>query len=185
MVSATGPTSAIGIPQKNTGDILPKQIGGVPVEYISLEDGGDTTRAVQNIKKLVQENNIDALIGPSTTPNAFAILDVIAEARVPMMATVGTSAVVEPLDAKKRWVFKTTQNDDLIAAALLKHMAKNGVKTVGFIGFNDPYGDNWYKVFGSLSERAGIRIIASERYARADQSVMGQALKLSAAKPDE
>ena len=64
MVSATGPTSAIGIPQKNTGEILPKQIAGVPVEYISLEDGGDTTRAVQNIKKLVQEDHIDALIGP-------------------------------------------------------------------------------------------------------------------------
>ena len=74
MVSATGPTSAIGIPQKNTGDILPKKSGDVAVEYISLEDGGDTTRAVQNIKKLVQENNIDALIGPSTTPNALAIL---------------------------------------------------------------------------------------------------------------
>src|SRR5439155_22390541 len=132
MVSATGPTSAIGIPQKNTGDILPKQIGGVPVEYISLEDGGDTTGAVQNIKKLVQENNIDALIGPSTTPNAFAILDVIADAKVPMMATVGTSAVVEPIDAKKRWVFKTTQNDDLIAGALLTHMTKGNVKTVAF-----------------------------------------------------
>ena len=118
MVSATGPTSAIGIPQKNTGEILPKQIAGVPVEYISLEDGADTTRAVQNIKKLVQEDHIDALIGPSTTPNAFAILDVIAESKVPMMATVGTSTVVEPIDAKKRWVFKTTQNDDLIAAAI-------------------------------------------------------------------
>ena len=110
--------------QKNTGDILPRTIGGASVEYISLEDGGDTTRAVQNVKKLVQENNVDALIGPSTTPNAFAILDVIAEAKVPMMATVGTSAVVEPLDAKKRWVFKTTQNDDLIAAALLSHMTQ-------------------------------------------------------------
>ena len=65
------------------------------------------------------------------------------------MATVGTSSVVEPLDAKKRWVFKTTQNDDLIAAALIKHMVKNGVKTIGFIGFNDPYGENWYKVFGA------------------------------------
>jgi hypothetical protein len=126
----------------------------MPVEYISLEDGGDATRAVQNIKKLVQENNIDALIGPSTTPNAFAILDVIAEAKVPMMATVGTSAVVEPIDAKKRWVFKTTQNDDLIAAALLKHMAKYNVKTVAFIGFSDPYGDNWLKVFGSLGEKS-------------------------------
>jgi len=184
MVSATGPTSAIGIPQKNTGDILPRTIAGTSVEYISLEDGGDTTRAVQNVKKLVQEHHIDALIGPSTTPNAFAILDVIAEARVPMMATVGTSAVVEPLDGKKRWVFKTTQNDDLIAAALLSHMKRNGVATVGFIGFNDPYGENWLKVFSALGEKAGVKVIAVERYGRTDSSVTGQTLKLIAAKPD-
>jgi len=184
MVSATGPTSAIGIPQKNTGDILPRTIGGASVEYLSLEDGGDATRAVQNVKKLVQEHNIDALIGPSTTPNAFAILDVIAEAKVPMMATVGTSSVVEPLDAKKRWVFKTTQNDDLIAAALLSHMTKHGVKSIGFIGFNDPYGENWLKVFGALAGRAGVKVVAVERYARTDASVTGQTLKLIAERPD-
>jgi branched-chain amino acid transport system substrate-binding protein len=184
MVSATGPTSAIGIPQKNTGDMLPKTIGETTVEYFQLEDGGDTTRAVQNVKKLIQENNVDALIGPSTTPNALAILDFIADAKVPMMATVGTSSVVEPLDAKKRWVFKTTQNDDIIASALLKHMLKHGVKTVGFIGFNDPYGENWHKVFGAMAEKAGIAIVANERYARNDQSTTGQVLKLMAAKPD-
>jgi branched-chain amino acid transport system substrate-binding protein len=184
MVSATGPTSAIGIPQKNTGDILPRTIGGASVEYVSLEDGGDATRAVQNIKKLVQEHHIDALIGPSTTPNAFAILDVIADAKVPMMATVGTSAIVEPLDAKKHWVFKTTQNDDLIAAALLRHMVKHGVKSVGFIGINDPYGENWLKVVGALGERSGVKVIAVERYARTDASVTGQTLKLIAARPD-
>jgi branched-chain amino acid transport system substrate-binding protein len=184
MVSATGPTSAIGIPQKNTAALLPARVGETSVEYIQLEDGGDTTRAVQNVKKLIGEHNVDALIGPSTTPNAFAILDIIAEAKVPLLATVGTQAVAEPVDAKKRWVFKTTQNDDLIAAALIKHMVRNGVKTVGFIGFNDPYGENWYKVFGALADKAGIRIVASERYARADQSVTGQALKLIAARPE-
>jgi len=184
MVSATGPTTAIGTPQKNTGDLLPRKIGDVTVEYIQYDDGGDTTRAVQNAKKLIQEHNIDALIGPSTTPNALAILDLIAEAKVPLMATVGTSSVVEPLDAKKRWVFKTTQNDDLIAAALVKHMVKNGVKNVGFIGFKDPYGENWHKVFSSLAEKAGVRLIATEYYQRTDPSVTGQALKLVAAKPD-
>jgi branched-chain amino acid transport system substrate-binding protein len=184
MVSATGPTSAIGIPQKNTAALLPAKIGDATVEYVVLEDGGDATRAVQNAKKLIGEEKIDALIGPSTTPNAFAILDVVAESKVPLLATVGTQSVVEPIDAKKRWVFKTTQNDDLIAAALIRHMTKSGVKTVGFIGFNDPYGENWYKVFGPLGEKAGIRIVASERYARADQSVTGQALKLVAVKPD-
>ena len=184
MVSATGPTTAIGIPQKNTGDLLPRKIGDVTIEYFQYDDGGDTTRAVQNVKKLIQEHNVDALIGPSTTPNALAILDVIAENKVPLMATVGTSSVVEPLDAKKRWVFKTTQNDDLIAAALVKHMVKNGVKTVGFIGFKDPYGENWHKVFSSIAEPAGIKLIATEYYLRTDSSVTGQALKLIAAKPD-
>jgi len=184
LVSATGPTSAIGIPQKNTAALLPTRIGDASVEYILLEDGGDTTRAVQNAKKLIGEHNVDALIGPSTTPNAFAILDLVAEAKVPLLATVGTQSVVEPIDSKKRWVFKTTQNDDLIAAALVRHMTKNGVKTIGFIGFNDPYGENWYKVFSGLADKAGLRIVANERYARADQSVTGQALKLVAAKPD-
>jgi branched-chain amino acid transport system substrate-binding protein len=184
MVSATGPTSAIGIPQKNTGALLPAKIGDTTIEYIQLDDGGDTTRAVQNAKKLIQDNNIDALIGPSTTPNALAILPVIAEAKVPLMATVGTQSVVEPLDANRRWVFKTTQNDDLIAEALLGHMVKSNVKTVGFIGFNDPYGENWYKVFSEQAAKAGVSIVASERYVRQDQSVTGQTLKLLAAKPD-
>jgi branched-chain amino acid transport system substrate-binding protein len=184
MVSATGPTSAIGIPQKNTAELLPKSAGGATIEYFQLEDGGDTTRAVQNAKKLIGEDNVDAIIGPSTTPNALAILDIIAESKVPLMATVGTSSVVDPIDAKRRWVFKTTQNDDLIAGALIRNMNKNGVKTVGFIGFNDPYGENWYKVFGGLAEKAGISIVANERYARTDQSVTGQVLKLIAAKPD-
>jgi len=100
MVSATGPTTAIGIPQKNTGELLPKKVGDVTVEYIQYDDGGDATRAVQNAKKLISEHNVDAIIGPSTTPNAFAILDLVAEGQVPLMATVGTSSVVEPLDAK-------------------------------------------------------------------------------------
>ena len=184
MVSATGPTSAIGIPQKNTGALLPAKIGDATIEYIQLDDGGDTTRAVQNAKKLIQEHNIDALIGPSTTPNALAILPVIAEAKVPLMATVGTQSVVEPLDANRRWVFKTTQNDDLIAEALLGHMVKSNVKTVGFIGLSDPYGENWFKVFSEQAAKAGISIVASERYARQDQSVTGQALKLISAKPE-
>jgi len=184
LVSATGPTTAIGIPQQNTGMLLPTRIGDATIDYIQLDDGGDTTRAVQNAKKLLQEQNVDALIGPSTTPNALAILDLIAEAKVPLMATVGTSSVVEPMDAKRRWVFKTTQNDDLIAAALVKHMEKAGVKTIGFIGFKDPYGENWYKVFTPIAEKAGIKVVATEYYQRTDPSVTGQVLKLIGAKPD-
>jgi len=184
IVSATGPTSAIGIPQKNTAALLPAKIGDTTVDYIVLEDASDSTQTVTNVKKLIAEQKIDALIGPSGSPNAIGVIQFVAEAKLPMLAPVGTPAVVLPMDEKKRWVFKTTQNDDLIAAALIRHMTKSGVKTVGFIGFNDPYGENWYKVFSALADKAAIRIVASERYARADQSVTGQALKLVAAKPD-
>jgi branched-chain amino acid transport system substrate-binding protein len=184
LVSATGPTTAIGIPQKNTAELLPRKVGGLTVEYIQYDDGGDTTRAVQNAKRLLQEHHVDAIIGPSTTPAALAILDFIAEAKVPLMATVGTSSVVEPLDAKRNWVFKTTQNDDLIAAALVKHMVKTGVKTLGFIGFKDPYGENWHRVFAPMAEKAGMKLTAIEYYVRTDPSVTGQVLKLMLAKPD-
>jgi branched-chain amino acid transport system substrate-binding protein len=184
VASSTGPTAVVGIPQKNTVALLPAEIGGHKVEYIVLDDASDPTNAVTGVRKLLAEYKVDALIGPTTTPSALAILDFVAEARTPLVTTVGSSAVIQPLDDKKRWVFKTTQNDDLIAEAVLANMTTTGVRTVGFVGFNDPYGEHWFKVFSAMADKAGIRIVASERFNRTDQSVTGQVLKLIAAKPD-
>ncbi|MDD5249825.1 MAG: ABC transporter substrate-binding protein [Rhodocyclaceae bacterium] len=182
--SATGPIAVVGIPQKNSVALLPRKIGDVSIEYIQYDDASDPTQAVQLAKKLITEQNVDALIGPSGSPNAMAVLPVIAEAGVPMLAPVGTPAVVLPMDEKKRWVYKTTQNDSLIADAIVAHMKKNGVKTVGFIGFNDPYGESWLREFSAQVQKAGIALVATERFLRSDQSVTGQAIKLIAAKPD-
>ena len=184
IASTTGPTAVVGIPQKNTVALLPAKIGDLAVEYIVLDDASDPTQSVMNVKKLLAEQKIDALIGPSGSPNAVGVVQFMAESGTPMLAPVGTTAVVLPMDDKKRWVFKTTQNDALISDALIAHMQKNGVKTVGFIGFNDPYGENWYQVFSAQAQKAGIRIVASERYLRSDGSVTGQVAKLMAAKPD-
>ena len=184
IASSTGPTAVVGIPQKNTVALLPSEIAGEKIEYIVLDDASDPTNAVTGVKKLLTEYQVDALIGPTTTPAALAMLDFVAEAKTPLLTTVGSSAVVLPMDDKKKWVFKTTQNDDLIAEAVLAHMAGAGVKTLGFIGFNDPYGENWFKVLGGLAEKAGIQVVASERYGRTDQSVTGQVLKVMSAKPD-
>ena len=181
--SATGPTAVVGIPQKNTAALLPRKIGDLGVEYVVLDDASDPTQTVIGVKKLLAEN-IDALIGPSGSPNAVGVVPLMAEAATPMLAPVGTISVVLPMDDKKRWVFKTTQNDQLICDAIVEHMKKNGVKTVGFIGFNDPYGDNWHTVFGEEAQKAGIKVVASERYMRSDSSVTGQVAKLMAAKPD-
>jgi branched-chain amino acid transport system substrate-binding protein len=182
--SATGPVAVVGIPQKNSVALLPKKVGDISIEYIQYDDASDPTQAVQNTKRLISEQNIDALIGPSGSPNAMAVYPILAEAGIPMLAPVGTPAVVLPMDDKKRWVFKTTQNDSLIADAIVAHMKKNGVKTVGFIGFNDPYGESWLKEITAQAPKAGLTLVATERFLRTDQSVTGQAIKLIAAKPD-
>lgn len=184
ITSATGPTAFVGIPQKNAVALLPRKIGDTPVEYIYFDDASDPTQSVTLAKKLLTEYKIDALIGPSGSPNAMGVLQVMAEAQTPMLAPVGTSAVVLPMDEKKRWVFKTHPNDDVISDGLVAAMTKRGVKTIGFIGRNDPYGQNWYKTFAPMAQTAGMRIIADERYNSRDTSVTGQVLKLLEAKPD-
>ena len=184
IASSTGPTAVVGIPQKNTGALLPKKIGGITIEYIVYDDASDPTQSVALVKKLLTEDKVDVIIGPSGSPNAMGTIQFIAEAKTPMLAPVGTPAVVLPMDDQKRWVFKTTQNDDLISQALVSHMAKHGVKTVGFIGFSDAYGESWYRTFVPMAEKVGIKLVANERYARSDQSVIGQVAKIIAANPD-
>jgi branched-chain amino acid transport system substrate-binding protein len=184
IASATGPTAAVGIPQKNSAALLPKKIGNLDIEYTVLDDASDSTQTVALVRKLLVEQKVDAIIGPSGSPNAMAALQFIAEAKTPLLAPVGTPAVVLPMDDQKRWVFKTTQNDSLISEALVGHMVKHGVKTVGFIGFADAYGESWYRVFVPMIEKAGIKLVASERFQRADQSVMAQVTKIVAANPD-
>jgi len=184
ITSASGPIAFVGIAQKNSVALLPKKIGDASVEYIYYDDASDSTQSVQLVQKLLSDYKIDALIGPSGSPNAMGVLQFMAEAHTPMLAPVGTPAVVLPMDEKKRWVFKTTQNDDLIGAALVGHMLKTGVKTVGFIGYNDPYGESWFKAIAPMLQKAGIKMVANERYNRLDTSVIAQVAKLMAAKPD-
>jgi branched-chain amino acid transport system substrate-binding protein len=182
--SATGPTSAVGIPQKNSAALLPKKIGSIDIEYFVYDDASDPTQTVTIFKKLLTEHKVDAIIGPSGSPNAMGTLQFMAETGTPLLAPVGTPAVVLPMDDKKRWVFKTTQNDNLISDALVAHMVKKGVKTVGFIGLADAYGESWLQTFTPMAEKAGIKLVAVERFARSDQSVIGQVAKIISANPD-
>ncbi|MBK7615212.1 MAG: ABC transporter substrate-binding protein [Burkholderiales bacterium] len=182
--SSTGPTSLVGIPQKNTVPLLPTKIGGLTVEYIARDDASDPTQTVTELKKMLSEQNIDALIGPTGSPNAMGVIQFMAEAGVPMLAPVGTAAVVLPMNEQKKWVFKTTQNDDIIAKALVEHMVKAKVKTLGLIALNDPYGENWTRVINDLAAKNNIKIVASEKYLRSDTSVTAQSLKLLSASPD-
>ena len=183
-VSATGPAASLGIPEKNTIALLPTTIGGEKVNYIVLDDATDPTAATKNIKKLISENKVDVVIGSSTTPNSLAMMDVAVENETPMISMAGSAIVVEPMDAKRRWVFKSAQNDAQMASAIVAHMLDKNVKTVAFIGFADAYGEGWYKEFEKIAEIRKLKVIASERYQRNDTSVTGQILKVMSAKPD-
>jgi branched-chain amino acid transport system substrate-binding protein len=183
-VSATGPAASLGIPEKNTFAIMPTTIAGQKVNYIVLDDKSDTTAAVANTRKLITEDKADIIIGSTTTPNSLAMIDTVSEAQVPMISLAASARIVEPVDAKRRWVFKTPQNDIMMSIAIVQHMVAQGIKTVGFIGFADAYGEGWYGEFSKIAALKGITIVANERYNRADTSVTGQVLKIVAAKPD-
>ena len=182
-VSATGPAASLGIPEKNTITLLPARIGNEKVNYVVLDDASDTTTAVSNARKLVGDK-VDVILGSTTTPNSLAMIDVASEAGTPLISMAASARIVEPMDPKRRWVFKTPQNDIMMALAIASHMADNGVKTVGFVGFADAYGEGWYNEFSKVAEVKGLKIVANERFNRTDTSVTSQALKLMSARPD-
>jgi branched-chain amino acid transport system substrate-binding protein len=183
-LSATGPAASLGIPEKNTFPLMPTTIAGQKINYIVLDDASDTTTAVKNTKKLIAENKVDVIVGSTITPNSLAMIDVAAEAETPMIAMAAAAAIVDPMDSKRAWVFKTPQNDAQMATAIVEHMTNNHVKTVAYIGFADAYGEGWWKEFSKIAEARKIAVVANERFNRADTSVTGQVLKILSLKPD-
>ncbi len=183
-LSATGPAASLGIPEKNTFELLPTTIAGQKINWIVLDDASDTTKAVTNTKKLISEDKVDVVVGSTITPNSLAMVDVVAEAETPMISMAASARIVDPANPKTKWVFKTPQSDALMADAIAVNMKANGVKTVGYIGFNDAYGDSWLAEINNSAQTAGIKLVAAEKYNRNDASVTGQVLKILAAKPD-
>ena len=183
-VSATGPAASLGIPERNTVSMCPKEVAGKSVEYVVLDDASDTTTAVQNTRKLISESRVDAIIGSTTTPNSLAMLDVFADAQTPTISLASSVRIIEPMDAKRAWSFKTPQTDVMMAGAILEHAAAAGVKTLGYVGFSDALGEAFFAEVEKAAAARKIPLVSSERFSPKDTSVVGQALKLISAKPD-
>ena len=183
-LSTSGPAASLGIPEKNTVALMPKTIAGQSVEYIVLDDASDSVKAVANARKFVVEDKVDVIFGSSITPNSLAMIDVAAEAKTPMIAIASSLRIVDPVDAKRFWVFKTPQNDAHMMTAMSQHMSDHAFKKIGVIGFNDAYGEGVIAEFSKIAPVRRLDIVASERYARTDTSVTAQIVKLMAANPD-
>jgi branched-chain amino acid transport system substrate-binding protein len=182
-VSLSGPNSSLGVPYAKgmqAALAYKGEVNGRKIQLIVLDDGSDPTNAGRNARKLVDEEKVDVLMGTSGVPAAIAMAQVGRDAKVPMIGL--TPIQLDP--AENGWVFTVAQPTQLMIDAVVERMKKDGVKTVGYIGFSDAWGDLVYNALMKAAPAAGIKVLGNERYARADASVTGQVLKLLAMKPD-
>src|SRR6516165_5576923 len=179
-ISTTGPGAALGIPERNALNFVPKEIGGVPLKVIVLDDGGDPTNATTNARRFVTESRADIIIGSSTTPPTIAMSNVANEAGIPHLSLAPFPVTPE----RAKWSVVLPQPVPIMGKILYEHMKAHNVKTVGYIGYSDSYGDLWFNDFKTQGVPMGLTLADEERFARPDTSVTGQVLKLVAANPD-
>ncbi len=179
-VTTTGPAAALGIPERNALEFVPKEIGGVAIKVITLDDGGDPTAATTNARRFVTESKADIIMGSSTTPPTVAVSTVANEAGIPHFGLAPFPITPE----RAKWSVSMPQPIPIMGKVLYEHMKANNVKTVGYIGYSDSYGDLWFNDFKAQGVPMGMTVATEERFARPDTSVAGQALKLVAANPD-
>ena len=180
VASATGPAAALGTDIQRTVALMPPEVAGQKVNYTFLDDATDPTTAVKNIHKLISENKVDAVIGPNTVPNSAAMTPVAAENKTPLILI----APYAPPEDKRHWVFQSTQDAGLMVERIVEDMVDRKAKTVAYIGFSDSWGDTAFNELKKYAGKAGLEIVANERYQRPDTSVTAQVLKIVAAKPD-
>src|SRR6478672_9375562 len=179
-ISTTGPAAALGIPERNALDFVPKEIGGVPLKVIVLDDGGDPTNATTNARRFVTESKADIIMGSSTTPPSIAVSNVANEAGIPHIGLAPFPITPD----RAKWSVDMPQPVPIMGKVLYEHMKAHNIKTVGYIGYSDSYGDLWFNDFKAQGMPMGLTVADEERFARPDTSVTGQVLKLVAANPD-
>src|ERR1700730_2229401 len=177
--TTTGPGAALGIPERNALEFVPKEIGGVPLKIIVLDDGGDPTTATTNARRFVTESKADIIMGSSTTPPSVAVSNVANEAGIPHIGLAPFPITSE----RAKWSVDMPQPVPIMGKVLYEHMKAHNIKTVGYIGYSDSYGDLWFNDFKMQAVPMGLTVVDEERFARPDTSVAGQVLKLVAANP--
>jgi branched-chain amino acid transport system substrate-binding protein len=185
VTSLSGPASSIGILYGNgikAAVLYRDEVSGEKIRLIQLDDGSDPSAATRNARKLIQENNVDILIGTSSAPSTIAMTAVATELNVPMIAISPVS--VGLAENGERWAICVPQPPPLMVKAVTDRMARNGTKTVGYIGFSDAWGDLVYNGAKAAQDGGRLTITTDQRYTRTDSSVTGQILKVLATRPE-
>ncbi|MHA6846898.1 ABC transporter substrate-binding protein [Ralstonia syzygii] len=179
-LSTTGPSASLGITQKHSLAFYPDAIGGEKLRLVVVDDASDPATGTRLARKLVTEEHVDLIVGSSAVAPSIAIAEVATESQTPQLSL----APVELKPGKGDWTYRLAQPVSLMAEAIAARMAAGGIRTVGFIGFADAYGESWLKDFTAAATSRGLKLVDVERYARADTNVTGQVARLVSLKPD-
>jgi branched-chain amino acid transport system substrate-binding protein len=183
ITSLSGPVSSLGIPyDKGMKAALAykSELNGRKIQLVQLDDASDPSTAARNARKMIDEDKVDVIIGTAGSPGALAIAAVARETKTPLISIANANLPGE----EGAWMVTLPQPAPLMLNAVVDQMKKSGVKTVGYIGFSDAWGDLVYDALTKSAPAAGIKVVSNERYARADASVTGQVLKIVALRPD-
>ena len=183
VTSMTGPSASIGIPYAKgaaAGVVYKDDVNGIKINLIQLDDASDPSTGTRDARKLIEQDKVDVLMGAGSTPISIAITAVCHELKVPCITLAPVNMPGEP----GSWMVSIPQPPTLMVSVVVDYMKAAGVKTVGYIGFSDGWGDLVYGGLEKSAEPDGIKILTNERYARADTSVTAQALHIVSAEPD-
>ncbi len=184
--SVTGRASFLGDPEKKTMEMVIEQInaaGGIDgkmLEGIIYDTEGDPTRALTNVNKLINKDDVIAIVGPSTTPTTLAIINPVMGAQVPLISCAAGVAITDP---PKKWVFKTAQSDVLAVATVYRHMQANGIKKIGILTVAEAFGESGKNQLLTQAKDFGIEIVQSESFGAKDTDMTAQLTKIRKTEP--
>ncbi|WP_129125446.1 ABC transporter substrate-binding protein [Geomonas oryzae] len=187
LFAVTGPASFLGEPEKKTLELLANElnakggINGSKVEVVIYDTGGDVTKALQLANKLIKNDKVVAIVGPSTTGESMAVVPIAEKEQVPLISCAAGIKITEPV---KKWVFKTPANDHVAAEKILIQAEKLKQKNIALITVSDSFGSSGREQLKQMAAKRGFKIVADEVYSPKDTDMTPQLTKIKAAKPD-
>lgn len=187
VLSVTGPASFLGEPEKNTLLMLQDQVNakgglnGQKVEMIVYDDESDVNKSVMAAKKLLDQDKVAVVLGPSISGNTLAIMKFFSAAKVPLVSCAAAEKIVLPVDP---WVFNTPQLDRHAVLKILAEMKKKGFAKVAILTVSDGYGQAGRAVLKNLIPAQGFSLVADEVFGPKDTDMTTQLTKIKGTTPD-
>jgi branched-chain amino acid transport system substrate-binding protein len=185
--SITGPASFLGDPEKKSMEMAIEQInaaGGIDgrmLEAVIYDTEGDPQRAVQGVTKLINKDNVTAIVGPSLTPTSLAVIPFAERAQIPLISCAAGIAITEPV---KKWVFKTAQSDVLAVASAYQHMKDNNIKKIGILTVSNAFGESGKDQLLKQAAAFDIEIVQVDSFGDKDTDMTAQLTKIRKQEPD-